>query len=354
MPALLQLHIQSAWKMHGKEGGLCIFFFHVQRVPVKNIRTSNIFLLIFVFSMHPHLQFMDFIFKRPRLWRPGFIAGTKKNQYSPKGHLKINQSHRCQQCLKRQEDRKHDLTFDASKLHSNCYFHFHFGLFSCTLAFSKSAFAYPSTNPAFSRLAFISFPLDFCCTAADSYFYYIIQNKLQKPNLHILLPNRTQPFCYIKTSNAFWPFSTNCSQKQQKHHQPFKASKFIKLWFSMGRESSDPTMASSSIALLQERFRQLQKVKERREEQQILKMLSETDHHHQRVGSTRHFEPTSSISPADHSLSLGLNVHARQVDHCATKTQPSTISWPNNTTAASAASASKCFDNSDLDTSLHL
>lgn len=103
--------------------------------------------------------------------------------------------------------------------------------FPCTLAFSKSAFAYPSTNPAFSRLAFKSFPLDFCCTAADSYLYYIIQNKLQKPNLHILMPNRTRPLCYINTSNAFCPFSTKYSKKQQKHHQPFKASKFIKLCF---------------------------------------------------------------------------------------------------------------------------
>lgn len=124
------------------------FFFHVQRVPIKNISTSNIFLLIFVFSMHPHLQFMNFIFKRPRLWRPGFIAGTKKNKYSPKGHIKINQSHRCQQCLKRQQDTKHDLTFDASKLRSNCYFHFHFGLFSLHSCFFKKCFCLPIHQPS--------------------------------------------------------------------------------------------------------------------------------------------------------------------------------------------------------------
>ncbi|KAM1010362.1 hypothetical protein ACFX2I_045785 [Malus domestica] len=129
----------------------------------------------------------------------------------------------------------------------------------------------------------------------------------------------------------------------------------------MGRQSaSDPTLVSvSSIALLQERFRQLQKVKERREEQQLLKKLSETNY--QRVVcTTRHFDhqpakfsfesdivvPVRPSAPADHSLSLGLNL------------QPySTNSWPNNTKAASAAASAsaKSFDNSDLiDTSLHL
>ncbi|KAB2610684.1 hypothetical protein D8674_035795 [Pyrus ussuriensis x Pyrus communis] len=129
----------------------------------------------------------------------------------------------------------------------------------------------------------------------------------------------------------------------------------------MGSQSdSDPTVASlSSITLLQERFRQLEKVKERREEQQLLQKLSETDH--QRVVcTTRHFNqqpakfpfdsdivvPVCSTAPADHSLSLGLNL------------QPSsTHSWPNNTKAAAAAASAstKSFDNSNLiDTSLHL
>lgn len=45
----------------------------------------------------------------------------------------------------------------------------------------------------------------------------------------------------------------------------------------MGRESHhrDPTSFHSSIALLQERFRQLQRVKEMREERELQKMLSE-------------------------------------------------------------------------------
>ncbi|KAK1316447.1 hypothetical protein QJS10_CPA05g01032 [Acorus calamus] len=37
----------------------------------------------------------------------------------------------------------------------------------------------------------------------------------------------------------------------------------------MGREANDPTVIHSSIALLQERFRQLQRVKEMREEREL-------------------------------------------------------------------------------------
>ena len=45
----------------------------------------------------------------------------------------------------------------------------------------------------------------------------------------------------------------------------------------MGRESSDRTMAHSSIVLLQERFRQLQRVKEIREEKEMLKLFAQSD-----------------------------------------------------------------------------
>lgn len=43
----------------------------------------------------------------------------------------------------------------------------------------------------------------------------------------------------------------------------------------MGRENHDPTVVHSSIALLQERFRQLQRAKEMREERELQKMLTE-------------------------------------------------------------------------------
>ncbi|GMN27737.1 hypothetical protein TIFTF001_001781 [Ficus carica] len=132
----------------------------------------------------------------------------------------------------------------------------------------------------------------------------------------------------------------------------------------MGRQSGDATTkVSSSIALLQERFRQLQKVKERREEKELLKMLSESE----RVSPTGHFDPSNlpfqsynvalphgPSSSQDQSLSLGLDLPAaKQADLCGMRTQPplSTSLWPDT---AASASSSKSFDNSDIDTSLHL
>ena len=126
----------------------------------------------------------------------------------------------------------------------------------------------------------------------------------------------------------------------------------------MGRQSGDATKVSSSIALLQERFRQLQKVKERREEKELMKMLSESE----RVSPKGHFDPSNfplqsnlnlphRPTHQDQSLSLGLDLQSKQSDLCALSSQPLTSLWPNTT---ATASSSKSFDNSDIDTSLHL
>lgn len=119
---------------------------------------------------------------------------------------------------------------------------------------------------------------------------------------------------------------------------------------------SDATMVSPSIALLQERFKHLEKVKERREEKELLKLFSETE----RVAPTMPFEP-SKLSPFPHrsstlqdSLSLGRfnSQTTKQADHLrAKKMQPLTNLWPNGT---ATASTSRSSDNSDVDTSLHL
>ncbi|RWW26031.1 hypothetical protein GW17_00009600 [Ensete ventricosum] len=45
----------------------------------------------------------------------------------------------------------------------------------------------------------------------------------------------------------------------------------------MGRQSNDTAVRCSSIALLQERFRQLQRIKEMREEKRILLMIAEAE-----------------------------------------------------------------------------
>ncbi|KAJ7946403.1 Protein FAM50B like [Quillaja saponaria] len=59
----------------------------------------------------------------------------------------------------------------------------------------------------------------------------------------------------------------------------------------MGRESQDPTLIQySSVALLQERFRQLQRVKEMREERELLKLL--TEHKQFNFNPSVNYEPT--------------------------------------------------------------
>ncbi|KAL9669763.1 hypothetical protein QQ045_007312 [Rhodiola kirilowii] len=44
----------------------------------------------------------------------------------------------------------------------------------------------------------------------------------------------------------------------------------------MAMQASDPTVCHSSIALLQERFRRLERAKEMREERELFRLLSET------------------------------------------------------------------------------
>ncbi|XWS75869.1 hypothetical protein CRYUN_Cryun01aG0128900 [Craigia yunnanensis] len=88
----------------------------------------------------------------------------------------------------------------------------------------------------------------------------------------------------------------------------------------MGRQGGDPTVVSSSIALLQQRFRQLQKVREKREEKELLKLFSESE----RASPTMRYKPNRlSFQPEvilpyrqlhQYSLSLGLNSHSRQTD----------------------------------------
>jgi hypothetical protein len=121
--------------------------------------------------------------------------------------------------------------------------------------------------------------------------------------------------------------------------------------------TSDSTVVSPSIALLQERFKHLEKVKERREEKELLKLFSETE----RFAPTMHFEPSKlssfpqgSTSLQD-SLSLGRLFNSqttKQDDHLrAMKMQPLTNLSPNG---AATASSSRSSENSDVDTSLHL
>ncbi|KAJ9176798.1 hypothetical protein P3X46_012075 [Hevea brasiliensis] len=125
----------------------------------------------------------------------------------------------------------------------------------------------------------------------------------------------------------------------------------------MGRQNSDATVASSSIALLQERFRELQKIREKRKEKELLKLFSESERSSAPPGM--HFEPSKltyhqpetilpNKAPAlqDSHLSLGLNTHSN--NHGDTM-KTSTSLWPNTGT-----SSSRNFESPDVDTSLHL
>ncbi|KAK1414414.1 hypothetical protein QVD17_30158 [Tagetes erecta] len=143
----------------------------------------------------------------------------------------------------------------------------------------------------------------------------------------------------------------------------------------MGRRQNDDRMAaggggggggasSSSIALLQERFRQLQKMRERREEMELLKLFSESETMsrtkcYDRSGNSlthpemvRHKQHANTRSSFQDSLSLGLDLYGMKEEHQPSKTDPpftdflSMGSLPINT--------SRSGDKYDVDTSLHL
>ncbi|WCJ37403.1 hypothetical protein M5689_018545 [Euphorbia peplus] len=133
----------------------------------------------------------------------------------------------------------------------------------------------------------------------------------------------------------------------------------------MGRQNGDAKVATSSIALLQERFRELQKIKEKRQQKQLLKLFSSQsdndDHHHH-----HHQTPPPLSSMAMHNspnqdslLSLGLNSQTHNnygVAIINSNTQSSSSSssfsslWPNSATSSSRNG----LEYSDVDTSLHL
>ncbi|KAG7984920.1 hypothetical protein I3843_04G184900 [Carya illinoinensis] len=77
----------------------------------------------------------------------------------------------------------------------------------------------------------------------------------------------------------------------------------------MGRESGDPnTIARPSIALLQERFGHLEKLKERREEKELLKQPSKLPFQPERM------IPHYRSNDVQDSLSMGLNMQRNQAN----------------------------------------
>ncbi|URD97971.1 hypothetical protein MUK42_30500 [Musa troglodytarum] len=114
----------------------------------------------------------------------------------------------------------------------------------------------------------------------------------------------------------------------------------------MGRQSNDATVRCSSIALLQERFRQLQRIKEMREEKRILRMIAEAER------PKWFFCPDLAhpSGPPCGSSSLQAEYHANCAEIQSFKTSLSLCLRSSDV----SMHASKMSNETEVDTSLHL
>ncbi|KAI3525312.1 hypothetical protein L1887_04006 [Cichorium endivia] len=113
--------------------------------------------------------------------------------------------------------------------------------------------------------------------------------------------------------------------------------------------------SSSSIALLQERFRQLERMREKREEMELLKSFSGTDtvrrtKNYERPGNLVHPE-MAARSSFQESLSLGLDLYGKKKEYQPLKTPPYRDFWSMDLVTVST---SRTHEKPDVDTSLHL
>lgn len=110
----------------------------------------------------------------------------------------------------------------------------------------------------------------------------------------------------------------------------------------MGRQSSDHrTVVGSSIALLQERFRRLERARERREEQDLLKLFSESQ--------PMIMFPVS--PPSGHELSLRPNTPGKVSEFG--DVEAGTLA-NSRATDVIIRSSSPNVENCEVDTTLHL
>lgn len=136
-------------------------------------------------------------------------------------------------------------------------------------------------------------------------------------------------------------------------------------------ESSSTTVVHSSIALLQERFRQLQRVKEMREERALKRMLTEPKHKQLDPNPTMHYvQPSSRLysdselsipprSPPHVALSIWPQSQTNHADYTSSYSQNQLFvnSCPTDHRPSALTSFNKFNDSdshSDVDTSLHL
>lgn len=138
----------------------------------------------------------------------------------------------------------------------------------------------------------------------------------------------------------------------------------------MGKENTDPIVIQSSIALLQERFRQLQRVKAMREEKELsrnihvesTKQSSPTMQYHEPAAANNRlfFHPELILqprSPPHVCLSLWPNPQSKQAGFRCEET-PALMSLSSTKTPPKLGVLDKfdasATDDDDIDTSLHL
>ncbi|XP_059437058.1 uncharacterized protein LOC132170183 [Corylus avellana] len=135
----------------------------------------------------------------------------------------------------------------------------------------------------------------------------------------------------------------------------------------MGGEDQDSTVIHSSIALLQERFRQLQRVKEMREERELMRMLAEPNKHLNLHPPPMPSEQPSKLffhseliipprSPPQASLSISPPSQSRRADYPVRDTPLLVNSWRHTDDHRSSVNEfnDSDSDHSKVDTSLHL
>lgn len=128
----------------------------------------------------------------------------------------------------------------------------------------------------------------------------------------------------------------------------------------MATKSCDGTSHHSSIALLQERFRQLQRAKEMREEKELLRLLSESE----RTNPAKRYEPTGFFfhsesllphrPPSSHQNSVYLQPNLQSKHGNLQATETTSIFGNISSTGAAMNNRTYNMDDSDVDTSLHL
>ncbi|XP_058198451.1 uncharacterized protein LOC131313972 [Rhododendron vialii] len=139
----------------------------------------------------------------------------------------------------------------------------------------------------------------------------------------------------------------------------------------MGMESSDQVVIHSSIALLQERFKRLRRVKEMRQRKEMLRKLWESEnysnHSSNNPTETTHFKPSTKCffekdqtvlnPPPRHSVSLSL-WPSSEIKHNSFRgvdIKPELVkSWLTDKPSLRAPPSRFKGSDSEVDTSLHL